>query len=88
MLPYKNLRDDLVREYKAIFEQSKGIDLIDLTPEISEISAKLRAAHELRTPDSIEIGTAVYAGADFFLTNDRRLESVEAIPVIVLEKVI
>jgi predicted nucleic acid-binding protein len=88
VLPYKNLRDDLVREYKAIFEQSKGIDLIDLTPEISEISAKLRAAHELRTPDSIEIGTAVYAGADFFLTNDRRLESVEAIPVIVLEKVI
>ena len=88
VFPYKNSRDDLVKEYKAIFGESAGIDLIDVTPEICEISAKLRAARGLRTPDSVEIGTAIFAGADYFLTNDKRLESVKEIPVIVLEKVI
>ncbi|MCX6580280.1 MAG: PIN domain-containing protein [Candidatus Aminicenantes bacterium] len=86
--PYKNSRADLIKEYKAIFEESPGIDLVDLNPEICEISAKLRADYRVRTPDSIEIGTALYGGADFFLTNDIRLEVIKEIPIIALDKVI
>jgi predicted nucleic acid-binding protein len=74
--PYKNSREDLIKEYKAIFEESPGIDLVDLNPKICEISAKLRADYRVRTPDSIEIGTAIYGGADYFLTNDIRLETI------------
>ncbi|HLP46899.1 MAG TPA: PIN domain-containing protein [Candidatus Kapabacteria bacterium] len=88
ILPYRNSRDDLIKEYKAIFEESRGIDLVDLTPEISEISAKLRADYRIRTPDSIELGTAIYGGADYFLTNDIRLEAIKEIPIIVLNKII
>lgn len=86
--PYKNSREDLIKEYKAIFEESPGIDLVDLNPGICEISAKLRADYRVRTPDSIEIGTAIYGGADYFLTNDIRLETIKEIPIIVLDKLI
>jgi predicted nucleic acid-binding protein len=40
---------------------------------IAEEAARLRAKHNLRTPDSIQIATAINAGAMSFLTNDAQL---------------
>jgi predicted nucleic acid-binding protein len=39
----------------------------------------------LRTPDAILIATAIMAGCDAFLTNDKRLKQVTEIKVLVLE---
>jgi predicted nucleic acid-binding protein len=83
--PIKQSKYDLVEEYKNIFKESEYIELINLSPEISEISARIRAKKGLRTPDAIQIGTSLNSGADYFLTNDKRLKSVEEISVIVLE---
>jgi predicted nucleic acid-binding protein len=44
-----------------------------LTVEIAAIAADIRAKHNLRTPDAIQMATAIYAGAQYFLTNDERL---------------
>ena len=46
---------------------------------------KIRAKSEIRTPDAIQIGTSIHSDADYFLTNDKRLKSVEDIPIIILE---
>ncbi|WP_225896572.1 type II toxin-antitoxin system VapC family toxin [Amazonocrinis nigriterrae] len=40
---------------------------------IAETAAQLRADSNLRTPDAIQIATAIRAGASFFVTNDARL---------------
>jgi predicted nucleic acid-binding protein len=83
--PFKQSRYDLVEKYKKILEESEYIKLVDFNTEIPEISAKIRAKSGIRTPDAIQIGTSVHSEADYFLTNDKRLKSVEDIPVIILE---
>jgi predicted nucleic acid-binding protein len=83
--PFKQSRYDLVEKYKKILEESEYIKLVDFNTEISEISAKIRAKSGIRTPDAIQIGTSVHSEADYFLTNDKRLKSVEEIPLILLD---
>jgi predicted nucleic acid-binding protein len=75
----------LVDKYKKIFYESDFLDLINLTPEVSQISAEIRAMNGIRTPDAIQVGTAVAQKADYFFTNDKRLKSLKEIPVVILE---
>lgn len=46
------------------------------------------APYGLKTPDSIQIATAVNASADYFLTNDIRLKAVKEIEILVLDELI
>lgn len=48
----------------------------------------LNAKYGLKTPDSIQLATAVYSSADYFLTNDIRLKAVEEIEILVLDDLI
>jgi hypothetical protein len=41
--------------------------------------------HNIRTPDAIQMATAMHEGASFLLTNDRRLPSTSALEVLVLD---
>lgn len=84
VMPFKQSRLDLGDKYKKILEKSGHIELINLNPEIAEISAKIKAKNGIRTPDAIQIGTSIYCNTDYFFTNDRRLKLVKEIPVIML----
>jgi predicted nucleic acid-binding protein len=53
--------------------------------EVAEVAAQLRATQNLRTPDAIQIATALRGGATFFLTNDARLAAVQSLQVLVLD---
>ncbi|WP_230966967.1 type II toxin-antitoxin system VapC family toxin [Nostoc commune] len=48
----------------------------------------LRADYNLRTPDAIQMATAIRGGASLFLTNDARLPSLPRLSVLVLEQLI
>ena len=60
------------------------VEIIPVTAEIAQLAAKLRADHNLRTPDAIQIATAITCQADFFLTNDARLGRLKQPEVLVL----
>ncbi|WP_242037776.1 PIN domain-containing protein [Tolypothrix sp. FACHB-123] len=47
---------------------SQGLTTIEVSPDIAETAAQLRADYNLRTPDAIQIATAIRGGASFFLT--------------------
>lgn len=85
VVPYRVDRQDLVREYRNILENSENIFLIPLNTDISILSAKLRSKYNLKTPDSIQIGTAIHSECNAFLTNDRKLKIVSEINVILLD---
>lgn len=70
--PFQEGDISLASEYRDILLNSK-IHTLEISCAISEQAAKLRAEHKLRAPDALQISTAIYAGADFFLTNDSRL---------------
>lgn len=59
---------------------------IEVFPDIAEIAAQLRAVHNLRSLDAIQMAAAIREGASFFLTNDVRLPSLPGLTVLVLEE--
>ncbi len=66
-----------------------GLDTAPLIWEVSnaiaEKAALLRAVHNIRTPDAIQISAAITAGATHFLTNDVRLPDIPAIRILSLD---
>lgn len=49
-------------------------------------AAELRARYQLRTPDALQIASALTEGADAFLTNDAKLLRVTEIRVLLLDQ--
>jgi len=86
--PMRENEQQLVEEYQNILCNSPSIDIIDLTIDIAIKAASLRAKYGLKTPDSIQVATALNASSQFFLTNDIRLKAVSEIEILILDEII
>ena len=84
--PLREGRPELAREYRNILLQSPVLSAIPLDEGIAEEAAGLRARHNIRTPDAIQLATAIRGGASWFLTNDAELANLPEIPVLVLKQ--
>ena len=84
--PLREGRSELAEEYRNILLQSAALTAIPLGEGIAEEAAGLRARHNLRTPDAIQLATAIHSGASWFLTNDAGLADVSEISVLVLKQ--
>jgi len=72
--PYKDNRLDLVKQYKNFFSD---MELIELNSEIASSFANIRAKYNIKTPDAVQLASAIYGDADLFVTNDDRLSRFE-----------
>jgi predicted nucleic acid-binding protein len=72
----------LADEYEQILTQSSGVKLIPLELRLLRVAAHLRAATHLRTPDAIQLASALKAGCTAFLTNDQRIPRVPGIRIL------
>lgn len=88
VLPMRQNEIQLVEQYQNILCNSPSIDVFDLNVEIAKQAASYRAKYGLKTPDSIQVATAIYASSDYFITNDIRLKAVKEIEVLVLDELI
>ncbi|WP_456473926.1 type II toxin-antitoxin system VapC family toxin [Candidatus Pyrohabitans sp.] len=84
--PYRLTREDLVKKYSEILLNSRNLQVYPVYSEIAIEAAKLRAKYGIRTPDAIQIATAIYAGAYVFITNDKRLKKVKEVEVTLLSE--
>ncbi len=71
--------------YRSFLLNSAYLSLVPVTATVAERAAQLRANHQLRTPDALQIAAALEAQCDAFLTNDMRLQRVSEIPVILFD---
>lgn len=85
VLPLREGNKKLAEKYKAILLSSNGLETCEISNAISEKAAGLRAKYGIKTPDSIQLATAIVRKADYFLTNDLALKQVKEIKVAVLE---
>lgn len=85
VLPLKNDDKKLAEKYREVLLYSEGFTTYEMLHEVSELSAKLRAKYNIKTPDAIQIATGVLYGASIFLTNDPALEKVSEIKVMMVE---
>jgi predicted nucleic acid-binding protein len=75
----------MARYTDALLNKPKILSyLVDAT--IAHRAAELRARSSLRTPDAIQIATAVSVGAQAFITNAARLKNVPDIPVFIISE--
>lgn len=85
VLPLREGNKKLADQYKTILLSSSDLETCEISNAISERAAVIRAKYGFKTPDSIQLATAILRKADYFLTNDTALKLVKEIKVIVLE---
>jgi predicted nucleic acid-binding protein len=83
--PLRQRNTILAQEYREILLNQESLTVVELTPDIAEKAAQLRATYNLRSPDAIQMATALREGASFLLTNDVRLPSLPGLTILVLE---
>ena len=85
--PFRNGNTELAHQYREILFHTSGLTTIQLSQNIAEEAARLRASYpSIRTPDAIQMATAIQANASFFLTNDVRLQSLSNLKVLQLDE--
>lgn len=68
----KPMRDGRVDELTVLVGFLSRLELRAVDPVIAEVATSLSAAHRLKAVDAVHLATAVIAGADRFVTNDRK----------------
>ncbi|NEQ44682.1 MAG: type II toxin-antitoxin system VapC family toxin [Leptolyngbya sp. SIOISBB] len=84
--PLRSGNVKLAEQYRDIVLAQENLITVPVSVEVAEVAAQLRATENLRTPDAIQIATAMQRGATFFLTNDVRLALVRDLTVLVLNE--
>jgi predicted nucleic acid-binding protein len=86
--PFRQGDTTLAQQYCDILLGARGLTSVAVTAEIAERAALLRASYTLRTPDAIQLATALEAGATSFLSNDEDLPSPQGLAMIVLNRLL
>jgi len=76
-----NLRD----EYLDLFLHSANLELQSIDVEVAQRAAALRAVHNIRLPDALQIAAALHTGCTAFLTNDQQLSRINNLRVLILD---
>ena len=85
-LPARQGKNQLVRKYRDFLSNSENISLFPLDMNIADHVVQLRANYQFKTPDAIQLGTAVASGADYILTNDKEWQRLEGIKVVLVSE--
>jgi predicted nucleic acid-binding protein len=80
--------EHMVDECYALLTTYPNLDWIAPSIEIADLSARIRAAHRLRTPDALQAATALHARASGLITNDPVFARVEGYEALVLESLL
>jgi predicted nucleic acid-binding protein len=82
--PYQLGRRGLASRYEALVRAIPNLAVVDTDARIARQAAVLRATHQLRTADAVQVASSLENGATAFVTNDIRLRRITEISVIVL----
>ena len=82
--PYRLKKEELVLKFYSLFTTYPHLTWTPLTLGISDLAAQLRAAHNLKTPDAIQIASALSTGTAGFICNDRAFLKVTDMDCLIL----
>lgn len=72
VFPLRNADVQLAQRYRDLLLNSDDFQVLPVDAAVAEIAADLRARYNMRTPDAVQVATAINAGCDAFLTNNGR----------------
>ena len=76
----------LIQRYERLFLATHNVVLVPVDITIARHAARLRAQHNLRTPDAIQIASAIAQNCQAVLTNDKGLQLVTEVPILLLDE--
>lgn len=85
--PLRNGYIELAQQYQDILLNQDYLTMYSVSSTIAELAAQLRATKNLKTPDAIQVATAIENGAEFFLTNDTGLQELPHFKVLILDEI-
>ena len=84
VVPYRVGDVALAEHYEAVLAGGRGLRLVEMDRPVLRAAAALRARTAIRTPDAIQLASALSAGCTAFVTGDRRLPSLPGLRVLAL----
>ena len=69
--------------FRQVLLDSNNFSMIAVDDVIADAAAMLRAKYGIRTPDAVQIASAIVGNSDAFLTNDRGLKRVTELRVLI-----
>ena len=87
--PLAENQEELANKYRDILLNSSNTYILELNNDIAEKSAILKSKYKfLKTPDAIQLATAIYSNSDLFLSNDKKLQNLNEINVVILDQLL
>lgn len=84
--PLREGRADLAEKYRQVLTNSANVILRDVDQTVCEVAARLRSKYLwLRTPDALQLATAITYEAQIIVTNDEKWRAVSEVVVFVLK---
>jgi predicted nucleic acid-binding protein len=84
--PLREGRGDLAEKYRQVLTSSANVNLGEIGQTTCELAARLRAKYLwLRTPDALQLATAIQYDAQIVITNDEKWRAVSEVIVFVLK---
>lgn len=84
--PHRQNNQTLADEYRDLLFNGMGFKLFPLNSSNAETAARFRAKYNLRTPDALQIASALENGCDAFLCNDKDLKRVTEMKILILNE--
>jgi predicted nucleic acid-binding protein len=86
--PYREKDQDGVDAFYALLSTYPNLNWVAVSLDIADSAAKLRAEHNLKTPDAIQAATALGSQATGLISNDVAFLRVKQMEVLVLDSVV
>ena len=86
--PYKKGDIDRVNTIYALTSTYPHLSWLPPTLALADDAARVRATYGLRTPDAIQVATAISAGATGFVGNDDAFTRVTELEILLLDHVV
>jgi predicted nucleic acid-binding protein len=83
--PLRKADHRLAATYRMVFRTFPNLTVVPVSEDVAEQAAILRARVGLRTPDAVQVATALSSGVGCLVTNDEGLRAVPKPEVLVLE---
>lgn len=83
--PFNQNDSTMLQCYQDLLFTTINLQLLPIDRTVLIEAAKLRATHQIRTPDAIHLASAQVCHAESILTNDLKLRTKSIIPIVALD---
>ena len=83
--PYKSAAAARLQAFNALITTGRNTQFVIIDQATAQKAAELRARYNLLLPDAFQAAVAIVSGCDALLTNDRGLQRVGELKILILD---